>query len=72
MKRFRIVPYILNAYMDLMSRDAAVEKMDNMLRNSVKFIVPGFDENTAHIRSANGFSCRPTKINVKVNVGYLL
>ena len=44
--------------MDLMSRDADAENTDNMLRNSVKFIVPGFDENTTHIRPANGFSCR--------------
>jgi len=44
--------------MDLMSLEADAENTDNMLRNSVKFIVPGLDENTTHIRPANGFSCR--------------
>ena len=52
------IPYNLKAYMDLMSRDADAENTDSMLRNSVKFIVPGLDENTTHIRPANGFSCR--------------
>jgi len=40
-----------------MSRDAEGENTDNMLRNSVKFIVPAVVENTMHMRLANGFSC---------------
>jgi len=60
----RFTPYILKAYIDLMSRDADAEKTDSMLRNSVKFIVPGFVENTTHIRPANGFSCHICQSNI--------
>ena len=46
--------------MHLMSRAADAENTDSMLRNSLKFIVPGLPENTTHIRPANGFSCQYT------------